>query len=151
MSILIPHFLYSCSLFSCLRSLHLSSPPVAGLSGPVSVSVSPGHYERSAPEDPGLWLSHPVSPRQPHQQGGTHPPGRVSDMHSHTQDTHSTHITHSLHNLNPTRNIGVADTHTHTLLYVHRPHFLTNSLLPPTLTSLSLLDLPLPQWFSPHA
>lgn len=41
--------------------------------------LSPGNNERSASEDPGLWISHPVSPSQPHQQGHAHPPGWVRE------------------------------------------------------------------------
>lgn len=43
----------------------------------------PGNDERSASEDPGLWISHPVSPSQPHQQGHAHPPGWVREALKH--------------------------------------------------------------------
>lgn len=41
------------------------------------ISLPTGDDERSTTKDPGLWIPYPVSPCQPHQQGDTHPPGRV--------------------------------------------------------------------------
>lgn len=68
-----------CCLVSCEDSFSSEANQVrfdSSFTFPL-VAMPTGDGERSATEDPGLWIADPVSPCQPHQQGHAHPPGRV--------------------------------------------------------------------------